>query len=292
MHGRFTSVDPLMASADILNPQTFNRYVYVGNNPVNMNDPTGEIWGQSGNSLQWFDTEDAMKKAGFSAYDGPMIGMRGDQMYALSATTGAAVAVNSASQLLGQLAAWGATSAAIESAALTLGVAAPLALAYVAAVKYSPGQVDATMDDCMSCGRMIQNHVNMMNKKADELAAQVNAQAKANSQSTPADPNSRKPDPDDNKPRYEQSPKHGKSQRGNVAPAPTNGQATLDTSVQVRSTSPRRVGVDPSTGEFVVFDQTTRGVFHGHVRNWDGLTQGMRNALIKSGQVNRRGKIK
>lgn len=31
-HGRFTSVDPLTASATIRNPQTFNRYSYVQNN--------------------------------------------------------------------------------------------------------------------------------------------------------------------------------------------------------------------------------------------------------------------
>lgn len=28
-HGRFTSVDPLTASMDVKNPQTFNRYTYV-----------------------------------------------------------------------------------------------------------------------------------------------------------------------------------------------------------------------------------------------------------------------
>lgn len=67
--------------------------------------------------------------------------------------------------------------------------------AYIAAIRYSPGQVDATMDDCMSCGRMTQNHVNMMNKKADELAAKVNAEAKANSQSSTVSP-----DPQDQKP--------------------------------------------------------------------------------------------
>jgi RHS repeat-associated protein len=32
-HGRFTSVDPLTASAAIKNPQTFNRYSYVLNSP-------------------------------------------------------------------------------------------------------------------------------------------------------------------------------------------------------------------------------------------------------------------
>jgi RHS repeat-associated protein len=39
--GRFTSVDPLMASASVYNPQTFNRYSYVMNNPLNLTDPTG-----------------------------------------------------------------------------------------------------------------------------------------------------------------------------------------------------------------------------------------------------------
>ena len=42
-HGRFTSVDPLMASASVYSPQTFNRYVYVSNNPLNDTDPTGTI---------------------------------------------------------------------------------------------------------------------------------------------------------------------------------------------------------------------------------------------------------
>ncbi len=39
--GRFSSPDPLMASADIGLPQTFNRYAYVINNPLNLVDPTG-----------------------------------------------------------------------------------------------------------------------------------------------------------------------------------------------------------------------------------------------------------
>ncbi len=42
-HGRFTSVDPLTASASIKNPQTFNRYSYVLNNPINLVDPSGLI---------------------------------------------------------------------------------------------------------------------------------------------------------------------------------------------------------------------------------------------------------
>ncbi|MBP6212839.1 MAG: hypothetical protein KA447_07320 [Pyrinomonadaceae bacterium] len=39
--GRFTAVDPLLASGKSANPQTFNRYVYVGNAPLLMIDPSG-----------------------------------------------------------------------------------------------------------------------------------------------------------------------------------------------------------------------------------------------------------
>jgi RHS repeat-associated protein len=40
-HGRFTSIDPLTASATIKNPQTFNRYSYGLNSPHKFTDPLG-----------------------------------------------------------------------------------------------------------------------------------------------------------------------------------------------------------------------------------------------------------
>ncbi|MBK7706072.1 MAG: RHS repeat-associated core domain-containing protein [Acidobacteria bacterium] len=40
-HGRFTAVDPLLASGKNANPQTFNRYTYVLNSPLVNTDPTG-----------------------------------------------------------------------------------------------------------------------------------------------------------------------------------------------------------------------------------------------------------
>jgi RHS repeat-associated protein len=40
--GRFTSADPLLASAERSDPQTWNRYTYVTNNPLGFTDPTGE----------------------------------------------------------------------------------------------------------------------------------------------------------------------------------------------------------------------------------------------------------
>ncbi|MGH9966710.1 MAG: RHS repeat-associated core domain-containing protein [Pyrinomonadaceae bacterium] len=41
--GRFTGADPLMASASASNPQSWNRYAYVGNDPLNATDPSGMI---------------------------------------------------------------------------------------------------------------------------------------------------------------------------------------------------------------------------------------------------------
>jgi RHS repeat-associated protein len=55
-YGRFTAVDPLIASGKSVNPQTFNRYIYVGNNPLAFVDPTGLIWGTAADGrVRWFD---------------------------------------------------------------------------------------------------------------------------------------------------------------------------------------------------------------------------------------------
>jgi RHS repeat-associated protein len=43
-HGRFTAVDPLLVSGKPGNPQTFNRYAYVGGNPLKRVDPNGTTW--------------------------------------------------------------------------------------------------------------------------------------------------------------------------------------------------------------------------------------------------------
>ncbi len=52
-HGRYTSVDPLTASASIRDPQTFNRYSYVLNSPYKFTDPLGLLPLGSGACGQW-----------------------------------------------------------------------------------------------------------------------------------------------------------------------------------------------------------------------------------------------
>jgi len=49
-HGRFTSIDPLTASANVKDPQTFNRYMYAMNSPYKFTDPLGLISQSTGAS--------------------------------------------------------------------------------------------------------------------------------------------------------------------------------------------------------------------------------------------------
>jgi RHS repeat-associated protein len=56
LQGRFTSVDPLGASASVGDPQSFNRYSYVNNNPTNLTDPTGMMTPNS--ATGWIQTDD------------------------------------------------------------------------------------------------------------------------------------------------------------------------------------------------------------------------------------------
>lgn len=63
----------------------------------------------------------------------------------------------------------------------------------------------------------------------------------------------------------------------------------MDNSVAISPNTTRRVGI--SDGEIVVFDETTSGIFHGHVRSWNELSETMKAALRKAGMVNKKGKI-
>lgn len=64
----------------------------------------------------------------------------------------------------------------------------------------------------------------------------------------------------------------------------------MDNSLSIGENTDRRIGI--SEGEFVVLDKTQEGEYHGHVREWNQLSENMKNVLRKSGKVNKKGKIK
>jgi hypothetical protein len=88
---------------------------------------------------------------------------------------------------------------------------------------------------------------------------------------------------------YNANPKHEDVRLG-VGPEPVNGQRALDNSVTIKSTTNRRIGVDP-VGEIVILDDTNDGTYHGHIRTWDQLTQEMKNALANGGLIDNKGRI-
>ena len=98
---------------------------------------------------------------------------------------------------------------------------------------------------------------------------------------------------------YEANPKHGPDDQGRVSREPKNGQDALDYSVLIKPTVPARIGIDYEEGEFVLLrrhELTFREwpeleIFHGYVVAWAGLPQECRNALMRAGMANLRGKI-
>ncbi len=78
---------------------------------------------------------------------------------------------------------------------------------------------------------------------------------------------------------------------GQKSPAPKDGQQALDSSIRYSENSPNRVGIND--GHIVALYETGRdtGIFHGHIKTWEQTPQPMKNALIKSGFVDHKGKV-
>ena len=93
--------------------------------------------------------------------------------------------------------------------------------------------------------------------------------------------------------------KHGPFARGNVGREPRDGQEALDLSVPTKPTSAVRVSIDYELGEFIVLrislpsllPRPNGQTFHGYVTSWKQLMQEMKNALIRAGMTDRRGRI-
>lgn len=94
-------------------------------------------------------------------------------------------------------------------------------------------------------------------------------------------------------PQYDKALYHNKGEKIKGAKlksaAPKDGQSSLNKSIPVKPTTTRRISVEGD--KFVVFDETSPGIFHGHIREWSQLTDAMKNALKNAGVVNKRGKI-
>ncbi len=101
------------------------------------------------------------------------------------------------------------------------------------------------------------------------------------------------------------SPKHPSNVKGNVSPGLSmeEGQDALDVSVPVvdKNKNAKKPRVAVWKGQYIVFEETSEGVYHSHIRSWNidkktglqGLTQEMKNALQSAGLVeNNKGKIK
>lgn len=67
VQGRFTSPDPLLSSGMVEDPQSWNRYIYVGNRPTILTDPDGLLWygytdAAGYTTYVWFDSEEEFQK--------------------------------------------------------------------------------------------------------------------------------------------------------------------------------------------------------------------------------------
>jgi RHS repeat-associated protein len=58
--GRWTSPDPYRGSMTIANPQSFNRYSYTQNDPVNFVDPTGLAWCFDDQTHKWVECDNVI----------------------------------------------------------------------------------------------------------------------------------------------------------------------------------------------------------------------------------------
>lgn len=94
--------------------------------------------------------------------------------------------------------------------------------------------------------------------------------------------------------------KHGIEARGRISREPRDGQEALDMSVAIKPFAPVRVSIDYEEAVFVVLryhmpgsypEQPNDTVFHGYSVGWQQLPQEMKNALIRAGMADRRGRI-
>jgi hypothetical protein len=92
---------------------------------------------------------------------------------------------------------------------------------------------------------------------------------------------------------YEPADYHGVDRNSVKSAGPENGQQALNESIIVKQkqNGSTRISVQ-GEDQFVVLMEHAKGKFHGHMRSWGQLNTEMRNALIKAGKTNVKGKLK
>ncbi|MEJ1932620.1 RHS repeat-associated core domain-containing protein [Nostoc sp. NIES-2111] len=252
--GRWTSPDAPWADQHPMDPQTWNLYMYGRNVPTRFVDPDGKSFKEFWDGM----TNAANSNAGAGSR---VSGSARD--YKLGQRMGDALSiVGGLLEMAGGGSMMGGGAAACGTGALC-AAGAPAIVAGAAVMGHGAAMTANGLANFMS---------------ASDKSPQSGSEG---GQSQGGKPNGT----------FEPSPKHGREKRGEVSAGPKDGQAALDASVQVKDTSPRRVGVDRKNGEIVVLDQTSSGKFHGHVRGWKELNDQQRNALVNGGYTDRRGNI-
>ncbi len=90
---------------------------------------------------------------------------------------------------------------------------------------------------------------------------------------------------------YEGADYHGSEGNSVKSAGPENGQQALNESIIVKQKANGSTRIATQGDKFVVLMEHMAGKFHGHVRTWSQLAPEMKNALIKAGKTNVKGKI-
>ncbi|MBI2352974.1 hypothetical protein HYV11_01875 [Candidatus Dependentiae bacterium] len=132
-----------------------------------------------------------------------------------------------------------------------------------------------------------QENIDLKSKKQKQIV-QKRARSEAVAFSGCPDPDDDDPDDDDDENeefkkkhpngRYQESPKHHPNSSENVGKPPRNGQAALDSSVQIAD-SVHRVAIQD--GKFVILRRTAQGIYHGYiVKKFKDLPDDIKNTLL------------
>ena len=100
--GRFTAIDPLLASGKSANPQTFNRYIYGLNRPLALNDPTGLQSGKTAppdrvNTQMFVDPSgrhfSTVQEKGYEKFSGSAYATSGGKNYLVTGSGAVAIGI-------------------------------------------------------------------------------------------------------------------------------------------------------------------------------------------------------